>query len=122
MTFSDRVLLDTISQTIFDKKGFNILVLDVRDFSTLTDYFIIAEGTVARHAQGLCIAIKDQLQETGLIPYHIEGKVDGSWIVMDYGNIIIHILIPEMREKYALEQLWKQAKIVDVKIKVKEIS
>lgn len=112
----EKKLLNNISQAIFDKKGENILVLDVRQVSSMTDYCIIAQGGVGRHVKSICDAIKDTMREKGISLYHCDGEADGEWIVMDYGDMIIHLLIPDMREKYALEELWKKAKIVDVEI------
>lgn len=110
--------LNAIAQTLFDKKGFNILALDVRHVSTMTEYCIIAEGTVDRHVKSLATAIKDKLSEIDLTLYHEEGYIDGEWIVMDCGDIVIHLFIPDMREKYSLEELWTKAKIVDLNIVV----
>lgn len=110
--------LDLIAQTIYDKKGMNILALDVRGISTLTDYFLIAEGNVDRHVRSMAMTLKASLSELGLHPYHIDGQKEGDWVVMDYGDIVIHLLIPDLRERYALEELWKESKIIDVAIKV----
>lgn len=112
--------LDSIAQAIYDKKGFNILALDVRGFSTLTDYYIIAEGNIDRHVKAISQAIQDMLSECGLSLLHIDGQRTPDWLVMDYGDIVIHLFIPDLREKYALEQLWKEAKIVDLHIEIKE--
>jgi ribosome-associated protein len=118
VTKQEKKKLNSISQTIFDKKGLNILVLDVRNISTMSDFCIIAEGSVGRHVKALSAAIKDMMEETGSTLYHCDGVQDGDWIVMDYSDIVIHLLTPDMREKYALEELWKKAKIVDVEINV----
>lgn len=115
-------LLNTIAQTIYDKKGFNILVLDVRGISNMTDYFIIAEGTVDRHVKALSTAITDRLAEENLSPLHVEGQQDGEWIVLDYIDFVIHLFIPDLRQKYALEELWNDGKIVNVKIDVPKIN
>jgi ribosome-associated protein len=108
--------LNAIAQAIYDKKGFNILALDVRGISTLTDYVIIAEGTIDRHLKALCYTIKDKLGELGQKPLYVEGEQSGEWIVLDFSDVVVHLFIPEYREKYALEQLWHDAKIVDVQI------
>lgn len=113
---TDKQVLDRIAQAIFDKKGFNILVLDVRGISTMTDYFLIAEGSVDRHVKALSTAIRNELATIGLSPLYLEGEQEGDWVVQDYGNIVIHLFVPDLREKYALEDLWKESKIVDVKI------
>lgn len=112
-------LLNHIAQAIYDKKGFNILVLDVRGICSLTDYFIIAEGTVDRHVRALADTVIDQLGSFKHHPLHAEGMQEGDWIVLDYSDFVIHLFIPELREKYALEELWKNGKIVDVNLNIK---
>lgn len=112
-------LLSNIAQAIYDKKGFNILVLDVKGICSMTDYFIIAEGTVDRHVKALAGTVVDQLAEFQHHPFHVEGMQEGDWVVMDYSDFVIHLFTPELREKYALEELWKSGKIVDVHINIK---
>lgn len=110
--------LDIIAQAIFDKKGFNILALDVRGISTMTDYFVIAEGTVDRHVKAISGSIVHALQSGGERPLHVEGDQSGDWVVIDYGNIVVHLFMPELREKYGIENLWKNGKVIDVNIVV----
>lgn len=107
--------LNLIAQAIYDKKGFNILALDVRGLSTMTDFFVLAEGTVDRHLKALSQTIMDSLAEEQIFPWYTEGQ-GGDWIVLDYGDFVIHLFTPELREKYSLEELWHEGKIVDVKI------
>ena len=109
-------LLNLIGQIIFDKKGFNILSLDVREVSTLTDYFIIAEGNVDKHVRAIASAIIETLKAEGNAPLHVEGLADGDWVVIDYLEVVIHLFMPGMRDKYRLEELWREGKIVDLKI------
>jgi ribosome-associated protein len=118
MTKSTFKTLDKIAQTIYDKKGFNILALDVREISTMTDFCVIAEGNIARHVDGISAAIEDSLAKSGEELLR-KDKGYSDWVVMDYGDIIIHIFVPDSRETYALEQLWREAKIVDLHIDVK---
>lgn len=110
--------LNAIAQVIFDKKGSNILAIDARNVSTMADYFIVAEGTVDRHIQSICSAIYDLRKELRQVPLNIEGQKEGNWIVIDYGDIVIHLFTPELREKYNIESLWREGKIIDLKIKV----
>ncbi len=109
-------LLDQVAQAIYDKKGFNIIALDVQGLSTMTDYLIVAEGTVDRHVKALAHSIRQALNINKRQALHVEGEREGDWIVLDYGELVIHLLVPELREKYALEKLWKESKIVDVVI------
>ncbi len=110
--------LNTIAQTIFDKKGSNILALDVHEISTLTDYVIIAEGNVDKHVMAIAQAIIDRLQQLGQFPMYVEGMKTGDWIVIDYLHIMVHIFMPGLRDKYQLEQLWREGHVVDLQIDV----
>lgn len=112
--------LDLIAQTIYDKKGFNILALDVRGFSSMTDFYIIAEGNIDRHVRSISKSIEDVMSEVGLKLLRSDGLQSSDWLILDYGDIIVHLFIPDFREKYALEQLWREAKIVDLHIDLKE--
>lgn len=110
-------LIQTICQAIVDKKGVNVIVLDVRGLSSLTDYFIVAEGNVDRHIQAIADEIAQATKKEGISPTRIEGLHDSSgWIVLDYSSILVHIFTQEMRSKYALEEIWKEAKLVEVAI------
>lgn len=111
-----KLLLDAIAQTIFDKKGSNILGLDLRGLSTITDFVIIAEGNVDRHVVAIAQAIEEELKLKGRRPAHVEGLAYGDWVVLDYIDIMVHIFMPGLRERYRLEQLWKEGQIVDLDI------
>lgn len=111
-------LLNQIGQILFDKKGFNIMALDVRGVSTLTDYFIIGEGNVDKHAVGLAKAVIEALKKEGETPSHVEGLDSGDWIVIDYLELVVHLFKPGIREKYRLEELWHEGKVIDLKLEV----
>lgn len=118
-------LVNIIAQSISDKKGFNIIALDVKGLSSITDYLVIAEGNVDRHVMAIARNVQDDLSEKGEKPAFVEGLKDGDWIVLDYGEVMVHLFMPEMREKYQLERLWQDAKLIDLDIrtepKVKEV-
>jgi len=107
-------VLNIIGQTLLDKKGYNILALDVRDVSTLTDYFVIAEGNVDKHVTALAKEVVKRLKEEDELPSHIEGLDQGDWIVIDYLEVVVHVFKPGLREKYRLEELWREGKIIDL--------
>ncbi len=111
-------MLNCIAQVIYDKKGFNILALDVKGLSSITDYIVIAEGNVDRHVAAIGRSILDELREKGVQPVHVEGFQTGDWVVLDYGEIMVHLFMPGLREKYSLERLWSESKIVDLDIDV----
>jgi ribosome-associated protein len=119
MINSDCLLyLNSIAQAIFDKKGFNILALDLRGISTLTDYVIIAEGNIERHVSAIAEGVIRQLKRLRQSPLYVEGLKDGEWVVIDYLHIMVHLFMPGLRDKYQLEQLWKEGHIIDLHIDV----
>ena len=113
---SEIELLNTVAQVIYDKKGFNIIAIDVRNLSTITDYLVIAEGNVDRHVSAIARALEAELKTRGENLLHEEGLENGDWVVLDFGRIMVHLFMPGLREAYSLERLWKDAKIVDLQI------
>lgn len=108
--------LNAIAQVIYDKKGFNILALDVQGLSSITDFLLIAEGNVDRHVSSIGRAVIEELDERGEKPVHAEGLKTGDWAVLDFGDVTVHIFSPGLRERYSLERLWNDSKIVDLEI------
>lgn len=93
-----------------DKKAENLLILDVRKLSSVTDYFVIATGTSAPHLRAIVNEIADQLrQQHGLRPRALDGNLNGDWVVLDYFDVIVHVMRTEVRERYDLEGLWGDA-------------
>src|SRR5438067_2299204 len=110
-------LLNKAAQIIYDKKGFNIIALDVRGISSITDYLLIAEGNIDRHVIALA---KTLIEEMGEEPVHVEGLKTGDWIVLDYVDFMIHLFKPGLRDKYQLERLWPESKILELDINYSE--
>lgn len=109
--------LNWIAQVIYDKKGSNIMALDVHGLSSITDYLLIAEGNVGRHVMSIARGIIKEMEENGGPPLlHVEGLQSGDWIVLDYGEIMVHLFMPGFRERYSLERLWADSKIVDLEL------
>ncbi len=109
--------LHNAAQTIFDKKGVNILALDVKGVSGFTDYVLIAEGSVDRHVIAIAKEIMEILEEKGEKPIYVEGLQSGDWVVIDYLDFMIHLFMPGLRDKYRLEELFREGEIVDLKLK-----
>jgi ribosome-associated protein len=110
--------LNLIAQTIYDKKGSNIIALDVKGLSSITDYVLIAEGNVDRHVSSIAKAIIDELKEQDHPLLRAEGLRIGDWVVLDYGEVMVHLFMPGLRERYSLEKLWTESKLVDLEIDV----
>lgn len=103
-----------IAKTLYNKKGSNIIALDVRGISSMTDFVLIADGNVDRHVVALAKEVEHLMKEEGEKASHVEGMQNGDWVVLDYLHIVIHLFVPEMREKYQLERLWPEGKILDL--------
>lgn len=103
-------LTQAIAEVAADRKAEEIVALDLRGLASYTDYFLICSGRSERQARAIHDAIHLQIKETlGLLPIRVEGAEQGSWILMDYGDVIVHVFTPEVREFYRLEQLWGEA-------------
>ncbi len=93
-----------------NKKAENILVLDVRKLSSVTDYFVIASGTSQPHLRAIVEEISSRLRdEHGLRPSRAEGTTSGTWVVLDYFDVIVHVMHTDTRQRYDLEGLWGDA-------------
>lgn len=114
--------IQKIAQSIYDKKGSKIIAIDVREVSSITDYVLIADGNVDRHIIALAHAIQDIMKDEGEKPVHVEGLQNGDWIVLDYFHVVVHLLLPSMREKYQLERLWPDGKIIDLNLDTRKVS
>jgi ribosome-associated protein len=91
------------------KKGEDILVLDLRETSTFTQFFIIMHGNSSRQNSALAGAVEVELKASGLRPLGVEGEAHGEWILIDYGWFIVHVFSRPARDYYALEKLWGDA-------------
>lgn len=109
--------LNAIAQVVFDKKGFNILALDVRNVCTLTDFFLIGEGNVDKHVMALAKEVVEMMKKRGEFPKHVEGMKTGDWVVVDFDSIVVHLFKPGLRDRYRLEELWKEGQVIDLDLK-----
>jgi len=106
-----------------NKKAENIVILDVRDLSSVTDYFVIASGTSEPHLRAIVEEITDGLREQHDVrPLRKDGSMQGAWVVLDFFDVIVHVMRADARERYDLESLWGDAARVTAKSKVKKKS
>jgi ribosome-associated protein len=107
-------LANYITEIIIDRQGENILILDLQEVTTFTDYFVICTGTSKRQLDALQSVIRAELKkgDLHLLAHSIEGDAETGWILLDYNSVIIHLFTPDMREFYNLEELWKNGHIV----------
>jgi ribosome-associated protein len=92
-----------------EKKAKDLIILNVKEISAFTDYFIICSGTSDRQVKAVSVAIQENLKMKAITPLGIEGEATGSWVLMDYDDVIIHIFLESVRNFYDLERLWSEA-------------
>lgn len=98
-----------------DKKGKDIKVIDIHEVSVIADYFVIASGSNQNQVQAMVDNVEEQLGRAGHEPKQIEGSKNSAWILMDYGDLIVHVFDEENRLFYDLERIWRDGKTLDVK-------
>lgn len=102
-----------IAQLVLDKKAENLVVLDIRKLANFCDYFIICSGTSDRQVKAIADGIQEGLQQAGLSAGTVQGYREGKWVIVDTGDIVIHIFDKASREFYGLEYLWQGGKAVN---------
>ena len=100
-----RRIVDVLS----DKRAEDILLLDIRGVALFADYFVIVSAETVRHTQALCDALDEELAKDGVSAWGREGAAGSGWVLLDYGDVIVHIFGPEQRSFYDLEGLWREA-------------
>lgn len=107
-----RQLVKLCRDIALDKKALQPVIIDVRRISSVADYFFICSGSSEPHLKAIADEIHRRLKDAGVHASHHDGYPQSRWVVMDYGDVIIHIFHPELREHYGLELLWGDAKRV----------
>ena len=109
-------LQELIIEGIHERKGRNVTIVDMSDIeSAAASYFIIAEGSSSMQVGAIADSVREYVQEKSSVkPYSYDGYANSEWIVIDYGDILVHIFIPEARHRYNLEELWSDAVITEI--------
>ena len=100
-------LAEAIAEVLDSKKGFDIEVVYVADKTVLAEYFVVCSGNTSTHIKSLVDETEYKIGQRDVMPYHVEGKDNNSWIVMDYSHVIVHVFTREAREFYNLEKLYQ---------------
>lgn len=112
----ERELAIEICKIIDDKKGKDIVLMEVGKLASFADYFVIATGNSIKHTSALADEVEKRLGEKDILLSHKEGHREGSWILLDYLDVVIHIFTEEQRSFYDIERIWKGAKYVELDI------
>ena len=106
-------LARSIMEMIADKKGEDVLLLDIREISILADFFVIGTTASERQARAVLDDIRQGAKQAlGVLPLRVEGEPASGWVLMDYGDVVVHLFSPEVRTYYNLEELWKEGRVL----------
>lgn len=97
-----------------DHKSNDVVVLNLKPLTDMTDYFVIASGTSDTHVRSVAEHVMAELKKEGMPVYHVEGLTQGRWVLLDYVDFVVHIFHPALRAFYQLERLWGDAEVTDV--------
>jgi ribosome-associated protein len=102
-----------IAQGMEKRRGQDVMILDMRELMTITDYFVICHGRSKVHVEAIGESIEDFLEENGIRPDHREGRGSSRWMILDYGSAVAHVFSEDARDYYDLERLWEEAPVVE---------
>ena len=111
---TEKMMAQIACKAIDDKKGQDIKVIDIHNVSVIADYFVIASGTTSNQVQAIVDNVEEQLGRAGFEAKQIEGNRNSSWILMDYGDVIVHVFDEENRLFYDLERIWRDGKVLEM--------
>ena len=111
---TEKMMAQIACKAIDDKKGQDIKVIDIHTVSVIADYFVIASGTNSDQVQAIVDNVEEQLGRAGFEAKQIEGNRNSSWILMDYGDVIVHVFDEENRLFYDLERIWRDGKVLEM--------
>lgn len=101
-----------IADWAVEAKAEDVVVLDVRKATYIADYFVICSATSDRHMVALAERLREQVGELGIEPDHVEGTADSGWLLLDYGDVVVHLFSADVREFYHIERVWTDATVV----------
>lgn len=107
-------LAKAATKILDQKKAEDLSVIGIKDISVLADYFVLATGTSSTHVKALADEVEFQLEERGIQPGHKEGYRSNTWILLDYGGVVVHVFTGESRRFYDLDRLWQDGAHLDL--------
>ena len=112
LPMDEREMADLVIRICEETKAQDVLLFDVHENTIVADYYVVCSGTSMPHIRAIADHVRKALADRGIRPRGIDGAPESRWTVLDYGLVLVHILEPEMRNFYALEELWDETKII----------
>lgn len=110
----ERAKAEAIANVLSDKKGMDVAVIDISPKASFADFFVLASGGSDRQVAALVESVEDLMEPQGVFPKSVEGRKTSGWILMDYGDVVVNVMTPEMREKYNIERIWGDCELTEV--------
>ncbi|MDD2553634.1 MAG: ribosome silencing factor [Desulfotomaculaceae bacterium] len=118
MPLSPQAVVNIAVQAAENKKAMDVTVLDIKAVSVIADYFVICSGRTVTQVQAIVEKIQEELKKEGVIAFGREGYREANWVLLDYGDVIIHVFQEAERQFYNLERLWGDARVVPVPVNI----
>lgn len=113
-SLSAEAVVRVAAHAALDKKALDLAVLDLQGLSTIADFFLVCSARSTTQAETIAEAVRGALRTEGVRPRHNEGSAESGWLLLDYGDVVVHVFLEETRGFYALERLWGDAPLVSV--------
>lgn len=111
---TEKEMAQLACKALDEKKGQDIKVIDIHEVSVIADYFVIASGSNQNQVQAMVDNVEETLGRAGYEPKQVEGSKNSSWVLMDYGDLIVHVFDEENRLFYDLERIWRDGKVLEM--------
>lgn len=103
------------AQLALEKKATDIKIFDLHELTSIADFFVICTGSTDTHVKAICEHIIEKMEDERIAPWHVEGRQNYRWVLIDFVDVVVHIFQPEVREYYGLERLWGDAAVEEIR-------
>jgi ribosome-associated protein len=106
-------IVELVRTSLDDMKAVDIQVIDIQGKSSMTDTIVLASGTSTRHVKSLATAVQVSAKDAGIEPLGSEGELEGEWVLVDLNDVVVHVMLPEVRDFYKIEKIWERPEVIE---------
>lgn len=106
-------IVELVTKSLDDMKAVDIQVIDIQGKSSMTDTIVLASGTSTRHVKSLANSVQVDAKDAGLEPLGSEGELEGEWVLVDLNDVVVHVMLPEVRDFYKIEKIWERPEVIE---------